>query len=114
VATSNVFYLKGYNHAFWYTTFLVRLSLEMMLMMRHLGDDVYMTSQPRSHGALLQLKKCGCKILQKWFFSNGRPISDIWFSPCVGHVRHGSACKISPPYVRPFGSQLRWQLSIII
>jgi len=45
VATLKIFYLKSYNNAFWCTTFLVRLFLEMMLMMRRHGDDLYMTSQ---------------------------------------------------------------------
>jgi len=63
VATLKVFCLKSYNiNTFWYTTFFFRLSLEMMLMMHHHGDArmVYMTSQ---------LKKCGCKILEKVKFS---------------------------------------------
>jgi len=45
VATLKVFYLRSYSNAFWYTTFLVHQSLEVMLMMHHHGDDVYMMSQ---------------------------------------------------------------------
>jgi len=33
---------------------------------------------------------------------------DIRSNPCFSQLRHGSACKISPPYVAPF--QLRWQI----
>jgi len=38
----------------------------------------------------------------------GTTLSDISPSPCIGHVRHGSACKISPTYVVPLQSYWRW------
>jgi len=41
------------------------------------------------------------------FCQTNDPCSDIWPSPYFGHVRHGSACKISRPYVVQFRSYWR-------
>jgi len=52
-------------------------------MMRHHGDDVYMTSQ-----LCCDLKSVAAKFLKKVKFSDSYDTSDILPSPCSSHVRH--------------------------